>query len=154
MFKFLLINVFSFKDTPNTLFDDFTPDVFNTNNIAPDLSVLCKLCKIHIKLDELKEHNEYHEALNTMGYKELPLDSEELNEKRKTILKTSLNKHMKKPKDFYTTSKTLEWSLKVKNINDAFELIKSYLNNTFESNRQLKNLSNLEAQGIYIQRIY
>ena len=85
-----------------------------------------------------------------MGFKELPRDLEELSEKRKTILKTSLAKSLKKPNEFYTTPKTLEWNIKVKQINDSFELLRSYLTNSFESNRQMKNLTNLEAQGFCV----
>lgn len=135
--------------TPNTLLEDFTTDAYYTDILAPDLSVICSLCKIHIQLNELKEHKEYHDALNLLGLKTLPLTLEELYDKRKVILKTSLSKYLKKTQEFYSTPKTIEWSLKVKHTNDAFELVKSYLTNSFESNRQLKNLNipNLEAKG-------
>ncbi len=133
--------------------EDFTTDVLYSDIIAPDLSVMCSLCKIHIQLDELKEHKDYHGALNVLGFKTLPSTIEELFEKRKVILKTALTKNLKKSHEFYTTPKTLEWSLKVKHTNDAFELVKSYMTNSFETNRQLKNLAipNLEAKGIFLK---
>ena len=129
--------------------EDFATDVLYTDSIAPDLTTLCHACKIHIKLEELKDHKEYHDALNLLGFKTLPASLEELCEKRKTILKTSLAKYLKKTHEFYSTPKTIEWSVKVKHTNDAFELVKSYMTNSFESNRQEKLLrgDHYEARG-------
>ncbi len=114
----------------------------------PDLKVKCPSCETYLGLEELKDHNEYHEALNFFSLKELPKTEEQLIEKRKILIKSLSSKYLKKPKDIDQDEKINEWHVKVKQINDKYELVKSYMNNTFETIRQLKiNSLKFDVQG-------
>lgn len=80
------------------------------------------------------------------GFSEIPNTLNDLHEKRKLFLK-NISKNLKKPND-YDTPKASEWNSKVRQINDSFELLKSYMTNSFESTRLLsKNKTDIEAQG-------
>ena len=128
---------------------DFEQDIFDDENIKPDLSVICNLCRQHILLDELSDHKDYHNALNYFGYKTAPEDFDELSNKRKLLVKTISNKYFKRAKDIHS-AKANEWSLKITQINEAYEIIKAHLLNSYESNRRWtdQNLK-IEAQGVY-----
>lgn len=146
--KLFNFNLFLFKkDTPNTELADFAPDIFDEFSLRPDLSIMCKLCKLYIELSELKDHSDYHGALSYFGLTSLPSTEDQLIEKRKSLLKTAMSRHIKKARDL-NTNKAIEWNTKVKQINDAYELLKSYMTNTFELNRQLRKKNvKLDAQG-------
>jgi hypothetical protein len=104
---------------------------------------------MYINLEELADHNQYHNALKYFGLKELSLTLDDLNTRRADFLKAALMKYLKKPKDL-NTNKVNEWRAKFNQLNENYELLKSYICNRFESNRQLKN-SNLKfnAKGIF-----
>lgn len=121
--------------------------MFDDTALKPDLKLICKSCKIHIDLSELNEHRQYHEALSFLGLKLLPENEEALKEKRAYLLKTCQSKYLKKSNDF-VTSKAIDWNSRVKRINNAYELIKSYMNNTFEATRRVgDNNYKLDAFG-------
>ncbi len=99
---------------------------------------MCKVCKIHLNLSEINDHKQFHEALTTLGLKHLPENENGLWERRAQLVKSTQSKFLKKSKDF-ETNKVIDWNVKVKRINNAYELISSYVNNTFEQNRRLNN---------------
>jgi hypothetical protein len=132
-----------FKDTPNTALGDYDEYLIQDEIVLePDLSLFCKTCKLHIHIDELVDHKEYHQALQKLGFKELPHNQQELTERRKHILKQAFSRYMKKPV-FINSDKSVEWNTRVMQINASYELIKSYLNNSFEIERKLR--SSLDA---------
>ena len=98
-------------------------------------------------MSEINEHKQYHDALANMGLKVLPENEELLKERRKNLLKQAQTKFLKKASDF-STHKAIDWNIRVKRINSSFELLKSYLNNTFELNRRLSERNfKLDAYG-------
>ncbi len=112
------------------------------------MKIKCPSCETYLSLEELKDHNEYHEALIFFSITDLPKTEEQLIEKRKTLIKSLSTTYLKNPKDIDHDEKINQWHLKVKEINDAYELIKSHMNNTFETMRQLKNNSvKFDVQG-------
>lgn len=132
------ISHLTFIDTPETDLFDYPPELFDERNLKPDLKIMCNSCKIYIDLSELNDHRLYHEALTILGLKYLPENEEILKEKRISLIKSCQSKYLKKYKDF-GTPKAIDWSVKVKKINNSYELIKSYINNTFEANLRLNN---------------
>ena len=135
------------KDTPDTDLFDYSPELVEKTRFRADFKILCKPCKTHIDLYEINEHKQFHEALTCLGLKYLPENEEILKEKRVHLLKTAQMKYLKKKKDF-NTSKALDWNNKVKQINSAFELLKSYADNTFEVERRMSSLElKLDAYG-------
>jgi hypothetical protein len=108
---------------------------------------MCKQCKVYIDLNEINDHKQYHEALTIMGFKNLPDNEEILKDRRVNMLKVTQIKYLKKSQDF-NSNKAYKWNLRVKQINYAFELLKSYVNNTFEIDRRLSNIDlKLDAYG-------
>ena len=86
----------------------------------------------------MNEHKQYHIALKILGLQNLQNKSEEdLIQIRKTLIDSALNKYLNKQKDF-ETKKANDWSHKVNQINNAYEIVRSYVDNTFESNRQIR----------------
>ncbi len=86
----------------------------------------------------MNEHKQYHIALKILGLQNLQNKSEEdLIKIRKTLIDSALNKYLNKQKDF-ETKKANDWSHKVNQINNAYEIVRSYVDNTFESNRQIR----------------
>ena len=80
----------------------------------------------------------------------MPETETDLTEKRKSIITNLQGKYLKKAKDF-STNKACDWNLRVKQINNAYELLKSYINNTFELNRHFENSNvRLDSHGIII----
>ena len=97
-------------------------------------------------MEEIQDHNDYHTALSFYNFKDLPSSLEKLIEKRKVLINSITSNYTKKTKQ--THENLHEWSIKIKQINDKYELIKSYMTNTFELNRQLKISSNkFNVQG-------
>jgi hypothetical protein len=134
-------------DTPDTDLFDYPSDLFEEINQRPDFKVMCKNCKIFIDLTEIKDHKDYHDALIQMSLKYLPESEETLKDKRFFLLKNAQMKYLKKTNDFQT-QKAYDWNMKVKQINNAYELLKSYINNTFETNRRLTNVNlKLDSYG-------
>lgn len=82
-----------------------------------------------------------------MGLKTLPENEELLKERRKNLLKQAQSKFLKKAADF-SSHKAIDWNIRVKRINSSFELLKSYINNTFEVDRRLSEAAfKLDAYG-------
>ena len=117
---------------------DFSPEVFDEKRIYPDLSFVCQQCQEFISLTEMKDHNQFHIALNYLGLKTIPKTEEELREQRKTLIDSTSSKYITKPKDF-ETNKICEWTLKINQINNAYETVMSYVDNSFEANKHTRN---------------
>lgn len=99
---------------------------------------MCRMCRLHINIEELREHKTYHDTLAYLGFKQLPADDAELLLKRKQLQGMLYTKFMKKSKDL-NGNKIYLWHMKIKQLNFAFELIRSYLNNSYETNRRYEN---------------
>ncbi|CAF0703188.1 unnamed protein product [Brachionus calyciflorus] len=131
--------------TPNTDFDDYPQEIFNEYSSTPDLAFICKLCNNHISIEELNYHEKFHDLLNFFGFKETPENEGKLNEKRLSMIKSlakPINKFNESDKN-----KITEWNLKITLINENYELLKSFLNNSFESNRVILNHYKSDVQG-------
>jgi serine/threonine protein phosphatase PrpC len=101
------------------------------------VTIFCKICRLYVDISDTLDHTKYHDAMNTLLLTQLPATVDSLKEKRDSLIKGINNKYLKKVKD-YKTSKATNWHQKVVQLNDAFELLKCYINNTFELNRQYK----------------
>jgi hypothetical protein len=114
----------------------------------PDLAINCKLCGVYLNLDELKDHEQHHHALSLFGFKDfLALKLHDLNSKRKELLVQALHRYLKKSSSATDSAKSNEWRLRVSQINNAYELLKSHLSNTFEVNRQIKTHLKFNSKG-------
>lgn len=132
------------KDSRRSDFDEYLPDIFEESTIMPDLAIQCQKCKSLVFLPDLKDHQELHESLAWLDFKELPNSLQILYDKRKHLIKACFNKYMKNKEE----ANPSEWNSKIARINSAFELVKSYLNNTFEINRQIKNgITKFDVRG-------
>jgi hypothetical protein len=120
------------------------PDILEDSTLVPDLSVVCSICKSLIVLRDLKDHKELHEALQTFNLTELPNNTQSLYDRRRILIKSAFTKHMKNQDEMEPG----KWEARVAQINQSFELVKSYLNGTFEQNRQIKNaISKFHVRG-------
>lgn len=107
---------------------------------------MCKICKVHLSLSELNDHKQLHEALTTLGLKYLPENENGLRDRRAQLMKSTQAKFLKKSKDF-DSNKAIDWNAKVKRINNAYELVKSYVNNTFEQNRRMNYANSIKLDS-------
>lgn len=139
-------SIFLFKGTPETDLFDYPPDIFDERSLLPDLKIMCKICKVHLSLSELNDHKQFHEALTTLGLKYLPETENGLRDRRAQLVKSTQSKYLKKSKDF-NSHNVIDWNAKVKRINNAYELIKSYVNNTFEQNRRVNNATRIKLDS-------
>lgn len=112
--------------------------LFDEATLIPDISIMCRMCRLHINIEELREHKTYHDTLAQLGFKQLPGDEAELLAKRKQLQSALYAKYMRKSKDL-NGNKVFIWHAKIKQLNFAFELIRSYLNNSYETNRRYEN---------------
>jgi hypothetical protein len=114
------------------------PDILEDSTLVPDLAVVCSMCKSLIVLHDLKDHRELHDALRVFNLTELPATVQSLSDRRKFLIKVAFVKYMK---NHAIEFEPRQWEERITKINQAFELVKSYLNGTFENNRQLKAAS-------------
>jgi hypothetical protein len=143
------INLLFIKDSRYSDFNDYLPEILEDTLILPDISVMCGQCKTLIELTNLNDHKELHDALNIFDFKELPSNMNDLCEKRTLLVKNSYTKYMKNKA--LINENAIEWNRKITLVNDAFELLKSYVNNTFDMNRQLRYaIKKLEVKGKFI----
>lgn len=110
------------------------------------ISTKCYKCNCFISIDELADHIDYHNALNELSLKELPKNVDELIKRRKLLIRAANFSNFTSTDDFATKS-VIKWENRVNKINDAFELIKTYVENTFEITHQLKQEIKYDYQG-------
>lgn len=132
--------------------NDFFPDESDDSLASgPDLSLKCKHCGVFLNLNELRDHERFHAAMGVFGLDELTIKLKELNDKRKEMVKVALTRFLRKNKDRLNSGREIEWKLRIAQINEAYELLKSYLGNTFESHRQLRNSKlKLNSRGRFL----
>ncbi|XP_076451912.1 protein phosphatase 2C-like domain-containing protein 1 [Babylonia areolata] len=110
------------SDTPETYLTDIAD--------KPDITLFCDECRLFIDIRQLKHHRAFHSALQTLHYKgtHMPETSEQLLKKRNAVLR--------KMKKEATLEKPIE-PKHIQQVNDAYELLKSVLEDTFEACRQV-----------------
>ncbi|XP_064646848.1 protein phosphatase 2C-like domain-containing protein 1 isoform X2 [Lineus longissimus] len=120
-------------DTPETVITEYP-----TN---PDLSLYCEKCQLHIALHQLKEHRFLHKALQALRYKgtNKPETLDALIKRRRFVLK-----QMRKG----TTSEKPLDSTEVQRLNEAYEYMKSLIENTYEQNRRIYERINTDVEGV------
>lgn len=148
-FEFIQIieKVFNFYlDTPNTDFDDYPQEIFAEHTNEPDLTLMCKKCDNHIGVEELNSHEKFHYLLDFFGFDELPENENILNQIRKEMIKNVGNKWQSF--DESENKQTYQWNKQISLINENYELLKSFINNSFEFNRTLDiRKTRIEPQG-------
>lgn len=118
------------------------------------MSFFCKECEFFANLTEITDHKQFHIALKVLGLKTIPKLEEELREHRKSLIDSALSKYLKKQDDF-DTNKASEWSHKINQINNAYEVLKCHVDNSFEATRKTKgNKLNLDFHGNYFEPFY
>ncbi|XP_071791311.1 protein phosphatase 2C-like domain-containing protein 1 [Asterias amurensis] len=119
-----------------------TPDTDITEHPQqPDITLFCEKCGSFILLRLLQEHRKYHSALHVLDYKDAkgPDSVASLLKRRQAVL----GKMKSRAKD----GKPLSMSLMQK-INDAYELLKSYMEETYEDLIQTREVVFPECRGL------
>ena len=80
------------------------------------------------------------------GIKELPFHIRDLLKRRNALVKSMTIKLLSSTEDA-ETSRICEWEDKISKINNSYELLKSYMDNTFDVNRSLKKECQLDSKG-------
>ncbi|KAL8617478.1 hypothetical protein ACOMHN_048116 [Nucella lapillus] len=120
------------SDTPETYLTDIAD--------KPDITLFCDQCRLFVDIRQLKHHRAYHSALQILNYKgnHIPDTSEQLLKKRNAMLR--------KMKKDATLEKPIE-PKHIQQVNDAYELLKADLEDTFEACRQVKETVDTSCQG-------
>ncbi|XP_067687569.1 protein phosphatase 2C-like domain-containing protein 1 [Haliotis asinina] len=120
-------------DTPDTLMTEYTN--------KPDITVRCDKCGIFIDIRTLLDHRSFHNALTVMKFKcsTLPDNSEALLKRRNAILRRLKNE---------ATEKNPIDPKAIKVINDAYERLKSDIEDTYDMCRQIRQNINTNVNGV------
>ena len=112
------------------------------------MSFFCNECEFYAHLTEINDHKQFHAALRVLSLKTLPKSEDELKVHRKSMIDLAFNRYFKKQDDFESNNAN-SWSHKVHKINNAYEIVMSYIDNSFEQTRQTKaNKLRLDFYGI------
>ena len=108
----------------------------------PDITLHCDACSHFVDLHDLARHREYHSALETLKYRSgiLPTAVDALVKRRQALLK-----RLKSKKDGPECPID---STQLKRINSAFDVLKSYIENTYDEYRRSSYMANTEVQGL------
>ncbi|XP_038047867.1 protein phosphatase 2C-like domain-containing protein 1 [Patiria miniata] len=122
-----------------------TPDTDITEHPQqPDITLFCDKCGSFILLRLLQEHRKYHGALATLEYKESqrqrPESAEALLKRRQAVLAKMTRRATQENKPLSMST--------LQKINDAYELLKSYLEDTYEDLIQTREMVYPECQGL------
>ncbi|XP_067933715.1 protein phosphatase 2C-like domain-containing protein 1 [Watersipora subatra] len=98
-------------------------DIFYENE--PDLTYYCSRCGRFISLLSLRDHKAFHNALSTLEFSHLPNSIKTIIAKRKQLLK-----NLKQTAEEEGTTLNIK---KVHQVDDAYEILKQELEDTFES---------------------
>ncbi|XP_070570086.1 protein phosphatase 2C-like domain-containing protein 1 [Ptychodera flava] len=118
-----------------------TPQTEIMESSQPEISILCKQCDIDIDVRALTEHRTYHRALELFDYKGTngPSSLKDLLKRRRQIMK-KLNK---------TTDSDNPLPIKMlQKYNDAFEILKAYMEDTYEEFRQIRESMIIDSEGL------
>ena len=132
-------------------FNDYQPDLLEDGecSLLPDLAVECTACQSLVLLQDLKDHKELHAALKVLSMNEMPVSLQLLHDRRRLLVRSAYARYWKNNAIVANElDHPAEWSAKITQLNEAFELVKSYLNHTFDMNRQIKQAKNrFEVRG-------
>ena len=105
-----------------------------------DITMICTRCDQYIDVASLRNHRDYHHALKMMEYttERPPPDTNDLIMRRQHIL----NRYA----EFCDVEHPLD-PLLVQRINDAFEYLRSEVENTFDGCRKLRESRDYEQRG-------
>ncbi|XP_033101576.1 protein phosphatase 2C-like domain-containing protein 1 [Anneissia japonica] len=112
----------------------YTPDtVLSELQLEPDITVLCRICAKRINIRQIQNHRSYHDALHTLEYKDnkKPANVDSLLARRQYLVK-------KAPQSNIAI---------IQKVNDAYELVKSVLQGTFDDLRQVNEPIKVECMG-------
>ncbi|XP_071100744.1 LOW QUALITY PROTEIN: protein phosphatase 2C-like domain-containing protein 1 [Haliotis cracherodii] len=120
-------------DTPDTLMTEYTN--------KPDITVRCDKCGIFIDIRTLVDHRSFHNALALMKFKcsTLPDNAEALLKRRNAILR--------RMKSDATETNPIDPKA-IKLINDAYERLKSDIEDTYDMCRQIRQNINTNVNGV------
>ncbi|KAH3753995.1 protein phosphatase 2C-like domain-containing protein 1 [Dreissena polymorpha] len=121
-------------DTPETMLTEYPM------RPAPDISILCDKCKVHIPLTMLKEHRKFHVSLTLLRY----VNDEPKNA---TMLLKRRNFVLRKLKSAATKDKPVN-PQQIEEINNAYEYLKSILEGNFEELKQVREDVNAGVGGV------
>ncbi|GFR85649.1 protein phosphatase 2C-like domain-containing protein 1 [Elysia marginata] len=121
------------SDTPETLLTDFSN--------RPDITIYCDRCCVYMDIRNLAYHRSYHEALLTLNYRNMqkPYDTRALMQRRNTIIK--------KMKAELTPEKALKPN-DIKKIDDAFEILKNDLEDSYEEIKQVREKVDWDVRAV------
>lgn len=103
-----------------------------------DISLQCPECNHYIDLESLRDHRNYHHALRVMEYQaELPLNMKDLLARRQHLLKSHTFSDIDYPLDLAL----------VQRINDAYEVLRAEIENTFDGCRKIRESRDYEQRG-------
>ena len=124
---------FVFADTPETLLTDFSN--------RPDISIYCDRCAVYLDIRNLSYHKSYHEALLTLNYRNMqkPYDTRALMQRRNIVIK--------KMKAEITPENPLRPN-DIKKIDDAFEILKNDLEDSYEEMKQVHEKIDWDVRGV------
>ena len=107
----------------------------------PDITIYCQGCDRFIDLRSLNEHRFYHRALEIMRYQGInrPQSTEGLLKRRRAILR--------KMKQETSSENPLDPS-ELNKVNEAYEFLKSDLEDTFEAFRQIRENTVVDVKGV------
>ncbi|XP_063726167.1 protein phosphatase 2C-like domain-containing protein 1 [Symsagittifera roscoffensis] len=105
--------------------------------ITPDIPDRCEKCGFHVRMSLKYDHDLFHRALNTLGYKgtDWPSEIEDLIEKRRQVVNEATKKFetAKQAKQGSKNAKYKEKFLQfVTEVNIAFSVVKMYIEDEYE----------------------
>lgn len=107
----------------------------------PDLTYYCGLCQLYINLTCMKDHKAFHWALTTLQYSDsrMPKDVVELATRRRFLIKLMVQQQKAGEE-----SRRLEF---INRIDEAYELLKQDLEDTFEQYRKVNEKVSCAVSG-------
>ena len=109
--------------------------------VRPDISMFCEACRCHVELRGLLEHRYYHKCLQIMKYRgsARPENTEKLMLRRQKILS-----NLKRATDSEHPLDPQE----LQQVNEAYEFLKSDLEDTYEAYRRVRDETHNYVSGI------
>lgn len=102
------------------------------------MTIKCELCNFYLPISSSNDHKDYHNALKLLEFNKLPDNLKQLNERRIRLIRLYEKMNIENATIDFKTHKANEWSEKIQKINQAYELVKSYVQDTFELYRRIK----------------
>ncbi|XP_064598379.1 protein phosphatase 2C-like domain-containing protein 1 [Liolophura sinensis] len=121
------------SETPLTLLTDV--------QLKPDITIFCEKTKSYVDIADLCEHRRRIRALEVMRYKDMnqPDDTAKLFHRRNNLIKQMRAK--------VSENETVD-PKEVQKVNEAYELLKANLEQTFESHRRVRRNVDTKVRGV------